>query len=142
MKITEVTVEEFTSPSPITTGVEASLDEALALMQEHRIRHLPVMKDTKIVGVISERDLLTHMGRNWARTLMVEDIMNTSLLTVYVNDNLGEVAFQLSQEKKGSALVLDLEGDLYGIFTTTDALNALVEIVYPECRTRGYWDRA
>ncbi len=141
MKITEVTVEEFTSPAPITAEVESSLDTALALMQEHRIRHLPVMKDNKIVGVVSERDLLMHMGRNWARTLMVEDIMNTSLLTVYVNDNLGEVAFQLSQEKKGSALVLDLEGDLYGIFTTTDALNALVEIVYPECRTRGDWDR-
>ncbi len=142
MKISEVTVEEFTSPAPITAEVEASLDTALALMQKHRIRHLPAMKDNKVVGVVSERDLLMHIGRNWARTLIVEDIMNTSLLTVYVNDNLGEVAFQLSQEKKGSALVLDLEGDLYGIFTTTDALNALVEIVYPESRSSWDWDRA
>jgi CBS domain-containing protein len=42
------------------------------------------------------------------------------------------VAYRLSKEKKGSAIVLDLEERLYGIFTTTDALNALVEIVLPD----------
>lgn len=129
--LTDLIVEEFTSPSPITIEATDDLDRALELMQEHGIRHLPVMENKKIVGVISERDVFTNFGKDWGKMLKVEDIMNTSMLSVYVNDNLGEVAYQLSSQKKGSAIVLDTEGNLYGIFTTTDALNALVEILYP-----------
>jgi acetoin utilization protein AcuB len=131
MNITDITVEEFTSPSVITIQSSANLDRAQELMQEHGIRHLPVVEKTKVLGVISERDLCTHAGKNWEKMLQVSDIMITDILSVYANDNLGEVAFQLSDQKKGSAIVLDSDGNLYGIFTTTDALNALVEIVYP-----------
>ena len=128
--ISDITVEEFTSPALITIGESENMDRALELMQEHGIRHLPVIEDKKIVGIISERDVLTHIGKDWGKMLKAEEIMNTSILSVYVNDNLGEVAYQLSAQKKGSAIVLDTEGNLYGIFTTTDALNALVEILY------------
>lgn len=130
MNIRDLTVEEFTSPLVVTINVEKSMDDAIALMQSHNIRHLPVVKDQLIVGIISERDVLTHVGKDWSKMLRVGDIMSTSILSVYVNDNLGEVAYMLSSQKKGSAIVLDTEGNFYGIFTTTDALNALVEIVY------------
>ena len=129
--LTDITVEEFTSPTLVTIDGDKSMDQALELMQENRIRHLPVIKDRKVVGVISERDVLIHIGKDWGKMLKVEEVMNTSILAVFLNDNLGEVALQLSSQKKGSAIVLDTNGDLYGIFTTTDALNALVEIFYP-----------
>jgi acetoin utilization protein AcuB len=127
-----IPVEEFTSPVLVTIGPEATIDEALELMQENSIRHLPVVKGENTLGIVSERDLLLHMGKNWSEMVKVGDVMNTSILSVYGNDNLGDVAFQLSSQKVGSALVLDNEGKLYGIFTTTDALNALVEILFPE----------
>jgi acetoin utilization protein AcuB len=139
MDIKNLTVEEFTTPSPVTVNYSADLDMALDLMQEHGIRHLPVVNRDKVVGIVSERDLLTHVGKDWTRMLKVEDIMNTSVLAVGVNDNLGEVAYQLSSQKKGSAIVLDEDG-LYGIFTTTDALNALVEVIYPNPKIRGEWN--
>ncbi|MBA2406233.1 MAG: CBS domain-containing protein [Bdellovibrionales bacterium] len=129
--LSDITVEEFTSLAPISIEKKADMDQALELMQENKIRHLPVIENQKVVGIISERDVLTHIGKDWGKMLTVEDVMNTSLLSVYANDNLGEVAYQLSAQKKGSAIVLDTEGNLYGIFTTTDALNALVEILYP-----------
>lgn len=132
MDITELKVEEFTSPYVISVSSKDTLDTALNLLQENGIRHLPVIDDGEVKGMISERDILTHMGKVWDRILHVEDIMNTDILSVNSNDNLGDVAFQLSSEKKGSALVLDEEGKVYGIFTTTDALNALVEIFLPQ----------
>jgi acetoin utilization protein AcuB len=131
MEISEITVEEYTSQAPITIEAGADLDRAIELMQEHGIRHLPVISKEQILGIVSERDVLTHVGKDWGRLLKVGDIMSTSVLSVYVNDGLGDVAYQLSAEKKGSAIVLDTDGSLYGIFTTTDALNALVEIFYP-----------
>lgn len=132
-----VTVEEFTSPILITIPRSASLDEVLETMQENGIRHLPVKEGRKVVGIISERDLVSNLGKNWGRMMRAEDIMTTNLLSVYLNDGLGEVAFKLSNQKVGSAIVLDLEDNVYGIFTTTDALNALVEIFYEEAKGRS-----
>lgn len=132
MDIKDLKVEEFTSPYVISISSKGLLDTALNLMQEHGIRHLPVIDDSDVLGIISERDVLTHVGKVWNKVPHVADIMNADILAVNVNDNLGDVAFQLSSQKKGSALVLDDDGKVYGIFTTTDALNALVEIFLQE----------
>lgn len=132
MDISELKVEEFTSPYVISISSQDTLDTALNLMQENGIRHLPVINNGDVLGMISERDVLTHMGKVWDKIMHVEDIMNSDILSVNANDNLGDVAFALSSQKKGSAVVLDDEGKVYGIFTTTDALNALVEIFLPQ----------
>lgn len=124
-----VAVEEYTSPILVTIDPSANLDEALELMQENGIRHLPVVREEKVLGIVSERDLLLHVGKNWTPMMKVGDVMSTNLLSVHLNDTLGDVAYQLSSQKVGSAIVLDENEDLYGIFTTTDALNALVEIM-------------
>ncbi len=133
----DVSVEEFTSLSPITVDLNIGLNEALKLMQENDIRHLPVLEDRSVVGIVSERDLLANFGKPWSQQLRVKDVMSTSILSVYVNDSLGEVAYRLSKEKKGSAIVLGMDDSLYGIFTTTDALNALVEMVSPQANAKS-----
>lgn len=131
-----VSVDEFTSLSPITINLNASLGEALKLMQDNDIRHLPVTDEKNILGIVSERDLLANFGKPWGDELKVKSIMCTSILYVYSNDSLGDVAYRLSKEKKGSAIVLDTDGKFYGIFTTTDALNALVEILSPQANAK------
>jgi acetoin utilization protein AcuB len=133
----DMKVEEFTSLSLITTEMKATLGDALALMKKHQIRHLPVMDKAQVVGIVSERDLMANYGKAWSEHLQVKDIMNTDILFARANDDLGEVAFRLSKEKKGSAIVLDDGGEVYGIFTTTDALNALVEMLSPDAKGSG-----
>lgn len=123
----EITVDEYTSPIVITVEPNANLDEALELMQGNGIRHLPVVEEGKVLGIISERDLLFHVGKDWSRMMTVRDIMQEDILSVQRTDDLGEVAYLLSSGKVGSAIVLEDE-KLYGIFTTTDALNALVDL--------------
>lgn len=137
MNTEELTVEEYTTPYIVSIEPEASLDEALELMQEHDIRHLPVMKGDELKGIVSQRDLLTHSGKSWAKVLRIEDIMSLEPLMVYANDKLSDVAYQLSSAKIGSAIVLDEESKIFGIFTTTDALNALVEIHYNKEQLSG-----
>jgi acetoin utilization protein AcuB len=128
MSFNDLTVQEFTTPTPITIYPEDSLDTGLEVMQENGIRHLPVVEEGEVVGVVSERDILSNIGKNWSRMMKIRDVMNPSILSAHENDSLGEVAFELSSQKKGSAIILDKNGELAGIFTTTDALNALVEI--------------
>jgi len=124
-----IKVEEYTSSSLITIKLNAGLSEALSLMQENTIRHLPVVEGSNIVGIVSERDLMANYGKPWSENLRVKEIMHTDVLYAYTNDSLADVAYRLSKDKKGSAIILENDESLYGIFTTTDALNALVEMI-------------
>jgi acetoin utilization protein AcuB len=107
-----------------------TLAEAHQAMRERGVRHLPVIDDGKLVGVVSQRDLYlleTLKGVDAAREL-VEEAMTSEPFVVGPDAPLDEVAEQMAQRRHGSALVL--EGDtLVGIFTTTDALKALVAVL-------------
>ncbi len=126
-----VPVEEFTTPDPITATGEMTVDELQALMEHHGIRHLPVLEDDAVIGVISDRDvrLIAGLTDTEKRQVRAADIMATDPLTVSAAAPLDEVAYAMSEKKVGSAIVNDEEGRFLGIFTAIDALNALIEIV-------------
>lgn len=122
-------VEEFTTPDPVTTTENASIDELRRLMTEHGVRHLPILREGKVVGIVSERDLKVVACLDLKEKILVRagDIMASDPFTVSSTATLDEVAFEMSQRKIGSVMVN--EGDNFlGIFTATDALNALIEI--------------
>lgn len=134
MKSTRVPVEEFTTPDPVTANEEMTIDELRDLMEKHGIRHLPVVRGDSVVGVLSERDVRLVAGLPATDQLQVRaaDIMTTDPLTVVASASLDEVAYAMSDQKVGSVIVKDEDGQLLGIFTASDALNALIEIVRGE----------
>ena len=126
-----VPVEEFTTPDPVTADENMMIDDLQQLMERHGIRHLPIVRDNRVVGVISDRDLRLFAGLSAAEKFQVQagDIMAEHPLTVSASLPLDEVAYAMSERRVGSAIVNDENGELLGIFTATDALNALIEIV-------------
>lgn len=126
-----VPVVEFTTPDPITADEAATIDELWQLMKTHGIRHLPILRGNSVVGVVSDRDVRLILGLTVAEKLQVQaaDIMAEAPLTVSASTPLDEVAYAMSDKKVGSAIVEDDDGHFLGIFTATDALNALIEIV-------------
>lgn len=122
-------VEEFTTVNPITVGPEDSLDKVKTIMMEKDIRHLPVLDKGNPVGIISHRDVnLTHrLELNF--TLSAKDIMTANPYTASSEASLDDVVFEMSKYKMGSAIILDENNNVYGIFTSTDALNALIEVI-------------
>jgi len=126
----QVPVDDFTSPSPVTAGETAGCDELAGLMQEHGIRHLPILRDGTVVGMVSARDLkvLTALEPERRALVTAADIMTPDPVAVSASDWLDDVALLMSERKIGSVVVLDEDERFYGIFTATDALNALVEI--------------
>ena len=129
MSLLDVSVEEYTTPNPITASEESSTDELNMLMKKHGIRHIPIVKGTEVVGIVSERDLKVVAGLNFKEKMLVKalDIMARNPVTVDSEASLDEVAFEMSRLKIGSVIVN--EGNKFlGIFTVTDALNALIEI--------------
>jgi acetoin utilization protein AcuB len=99
-------------------------------MRAYEIRHLPVLDGGKLVGVLSQRDvLLVETLRDVDPTKVpVEDAMSTEVYKTTPQASLIEVATAMADHKYGCAVVM--EGTkLAGIFTTVDALRALTRFV-------------
>lgn len=126
-----VPVEEFTTPNPVTAAEGMPVGDLQDLMHKHGIRHLPVVRDGRVVGLVSDRDVRVALGLGVEHRIQVRaaDLMSTDLLVVEAAQPLDRVALAMSERKVGSAIVNDEKGEFLGIFTVTDALNALIEIV-------------
>ncbi len=119
-------VREHMTPSPFTISPSRSLAAAQELMRAHQVRHLPVLDGGRIVGVVSERDLLlieSIPGLN-PTEVRVEEAMVQDVFTVLPDAPIGEVIETMLERKVGSAIVSEGER-VVGVFTTTDALQAL-----------------
>jgi len=72
-------VEEVMTPEVVTVRPETDLAEAMRLMTEHRVRHLPVVEGGKVVGVISIGDAV--------KAIITEQEMLIAELSRYVSEN-------------------------------------------------------
>lgn len=125
----DITIDEYVSPVSVTGTAQMKLSEVTKLMREGGFRHIPILKDNKPVGIISDRDISLLDSLEDLSDLSVEDVMVKEPYCAYTGTSIGEVAFEMSSRKIGSALILTEEGNLDGIFTSIDGLNALIEIV-------------
>ena len=121
-----LTVDEFTTVEPITILEGGSVMEASKLMEVNNIRHLPVLRDGTAIGIISKRNI-SVLECDLADMPVVE-IMTLDPFTVRSTDLLKDVVFEMSSRKIGSVLVNDSDDRLYGIFTSIDALNSIIEL--------------
>jgi acetoin utilization protein AcuB len=125
----DITIDEYVSPVPFTGTTDMRLSEVSKIMREQGFRHLPILKDNKPVGIISDRDISLLDSLEDLSNVCVEDVMVRDPYCAYIGTSISEVAFEMSSRKIGSALILTKEGHLDGIFTSIDGLNALIEIV-------------
>jgi len=124
------TIRHYMSPSPHTIGAEQPLPVADELLRKHQIRHLPVLRGGKLVGILSARDVLLiySLPSVQPASIRVEEAMSEGVYTVSPDTSLAEVAAQMAAHKYGAALVTE-HGRVVGVFTTTDALLALTDVL-------------
>jgi acetoin utilization protein AcuB len=127
------TAGQLMTEAPITIEPGATMLVAAALFEEATIRHLPVVDEGKLVGVLSDRDVLRgHASAEHRdepaprRARRVEQAMSTRVLTATPKTPLREAARAMLDERISALPVVDDEGGLVGILTTTDILRALM----------------
>lgn len=118
----------YMSVSPTTASPDLEATRALELMRENDIRHLPVVDEGVLVGIVSERDLLfaERLGSTRSGQLRVLDVMAHDPFILQVDSPLSDAVRTMIRDKFGSAVVLD-RGNVVGVFTTIDALRALLD---------------
>jgi len=130
-------VSDWMTPNPITIDAGATIVEAIHLLKEKNIRRLPVTKGGKLVGLVTERMLLsfspgksTSMDTWEVHYLLaktpVTAAMNPKPHTVGPDTDLADCAQLIHDRKLNGITVVDKAGTLLGILTTTNALEALI----------------
>jgi acetoin utilization protein AcuB len=115
--------------SPYLADPKMDLATAIDLMHECDIRHLPVVADEILVGLISEGDLKEAQALPSAKSLLVSDVMKTSVYVAAKDSSLREVIEHMADLKFGSAVVVNNKREVVGIFTTIDAMRILVNLL-------------
>lgn len=126
-------IRDFMTVHPHSIGPNRPLRAAHELMRAHRIRHLPVLDEGMLVGILSDRDL--HLIETFKDVdpaeVAVSEAMTPDPFVVPGDALLSDVARTMWQRKLGSAVVMD--GDaLVGIFTVTDATGALAYLLFEQ----------
>ncbi|MEZ5541307.1 MAG: CBS domain-containing protein [Pseudomonadota bacterium] len=118
------------TPFPYSIDLTADAEAALALMQEHAVRHLPVTDNHLLVGVITDRDIKSaRAGRqpgDPGYTPGVRDMYIHDAYVVDINEPLDNVLLTMAERHIGSVLVTR-KGKLAGVFTSTDACRGFGE---------------
>ncbi|MBS3971058.1 MAG: CBS domain-containing protein [Clostridia bacterium] len=128
-------VKEIMTQNVITISPSTNIFEALTLISQHRIRHLPIIHDDKLVGIVSDRDLrdvkpstLESENMDFLKAIKVEQIMKTNVITAHPLDSVDEAAALLYRNRIGSLPVIN-GGKIVGIVTHSDLIRALVELM-------------
>ena len=122
-------IENYMTSVLIVIAPEQPIAEAARLMRLHGVRHLPVVRDGRVLGLLSQRDvyLIETLRDVDPQRVRVEEAMTTDVYAVEPEESVVSVARHMADRRIGSAIV-EHNGKLLGLFTTTDSLRALAAL--------------
>jgi acetoin utilization protein AcuB len=126
-------VSRYMSLAPVTIAPGDTMTSAHRLMRAGRLRHLPVVDDGRLVGLVSDRDLhlLESLRDVDPDEVTVAEAMTEDVYAVGPRTPLAEVLAIMATRRIGSAVVVGDRG-VEGVFTATDALCALIDVLQRE----------
>jgi len=134
----EGVVREIMMGNPVTLKPEDMLDLANDVISLGRIRHIPVVEDGSLVGLLSERDLigraatqifgLRQKGKSaLLKSVLIKDVMKKKVLTIAPDTKIKDAAHLMADKKIGCVPVVS-SGTLVGLVTTTNILRYVEEL--------------
>jgi CBS domain-containing protein len=126
-----ISVADFMTKDLVTVREADDLALAESLLRLGGIRHLPVVRDRKLVGILTQRDVLRCglAGKPSARELPVAEVMTKDPTTVRPGLGLAQAARLMLERKFGCLPVCDDDGTLVGIVTEADFVRFAADVV-------------
>jgi len=135
MKQSDRPISEIMRTQFVTLKTEDRLDLADDVMKLGRIRHMPVLEGERLVGVVSQRDLLAASlsraldfeashRRSFLKSVAVEEVMARDVVTTAPDTSIGEAALLMIRRKIGCLPVVNAKGAPVGLVTETDLLRS------------------
>lgn len=135
-----LTVAGLMTRDVVTVNMDASIHEVQRVFAAAPFHHLVVTEEKRVVGVISDRDLLKHLSpfignlseRSQDRSLLnrrVHQIMTRALLTVRPEQDAGDAGRMMLEHRVSCLPVVDEHGACAGILTLRDIARWAVELL-------------
>ncbi len=126
-----ISVADFMTKDLVTVREADDLALAESLLKLGGIRHLPVVRERKLVGILTQRDLLRsgQSGTSAARELPVSEIMTKDPTSVRPGLGLAQAARLMLERKFGCLPVCEDDGTLVGIVTEADFVRFAADVV-------------
>ena len=132
-------VGERMSRPVISVSPDAPINEVLIMFRKEHIRRAPVIKNGKLVGIISERDLLNASPSSatslsvWELNYLiskvtVKDVMSKKVISIDTDTPIEEAA-RIMADKKIGGLPVTSAGTVVGIITETDLFKIFLELM-------------
>ena len=122
-----ISLNEIMTMDPITLDADDSLVKAGELMREHRIRHIPVTDQGKLIGLITQRDILAAASAEDSYS-MIADLIRKNIFTVPDDSDMRGAALLMQKHKIGCLPVV-ADGKLVGIVTDSDYVSLAINLL-------------
>lgn len=124
-------MSRYMTRQPWTIRNDAKMSQAHLMMRQHHIRHLPVLDNGRLVGVVTERDLhlIETLPGSDPDEVTVAEAMTEDVYMVGPEAPVDAVAERMAARKYGCAIVVNRRGVVEGIFTTVDAMQVLADVL-------------
>jgi CBS domain-containing protein len=111
----------------VTTAPSETVTTLLAMLAEHNVGALVVVKDDEVAGIVSERDIVRRIAERGAQMLdaNVEQIMSTSVVSCASKDKVDSVAETMTERRIRHMPVID-DGQLVGIVSIGDVVSSRI----------------
>lgn len=131
-------IKSIMATDPLAVNITQKLSEVRKLMSDEQIHHVPVVSGTKLVGLLSATDMVRLSFSAYGadqravdamldHEFTIEKVMNTELTTIKDSGTIRDAAKILREGAFHSLPVVDADGSLVGIVTSTDLIRYLYD---------------
>ena len=137
---------KFTTPV-MTLGLEATVHDALSLMQKNDIKRVVIVKDNIPMGIVTERDIGRFLQEDRTAKpldkISLQNIMSRNLVTIHADDEdiIMQSAIRMDTFQISSVIVVDNDGKLVGIITKTDLARNFASLYGRVYRVEDYMSK-
>ncbi|WP_035052007.1 CBS and ACT domain-containing protein [Carnobacterium pleistocenium] len=133
-------VKSYMTPNVVTISEDTKILEALDIMKENDFHRLPVVRDGKMVGLVTQEiiqenspstatSLSIHEMNYLLTKTQVGDIMHKKVVTIQADDLLEEAASRMRDQEVGVLLVVEDQDKIVGIITDKDIFSAFIDVM-------------
>lgn len=135
-----IPISEVMIPKPVTITPDQTIGRAMEMMARYDFRRLPVVKEGKLVGIITDRDVRQLAGRPSLKlpktaqdeaylNLPVEEAMTPSVITIRDSQPVQEAIQVMLKHKISGLPTVDRQGQLTGMLSIQDVLKYCLDLL-------------
>lgn len=128
-----ITIGEVMTARPLSVSPQQKISDAKQLMVKRSIKHLPVVRDSRVIGILTDRDIKLRQAvshsEDFHASARVENVCVSPPYMVTQKTLLSDALSVMTEKNIGSAIVVDNDQKLLGIFTNMDACRVLLEVL-------------